>query len=66
MSESAPAPAAPPEPTPEAEPEQKLSFGRAILDAVVEGNSVVVTILAIAVALFLGGLLIAFTDPAVL
>jgi simple sugar transport system permease protein len=41
-------------------------FGRAVLDAILEGNSVVVTILAIAVAMVLGGLLIAFTDPVVL
>ena len=37
-----------------------------MIDAILEGNSVVVTILAIAVALVLGGLLIAFTDPDVL
>jgi hypothetical protein len=37
-----------------------------VLDAILEGNSAVVTILAIAVALVLGGLLIAFTDPDVL
>ena len=41
-------------------------FSRAVLDAILEGNSVVVTILAIAVAMVLGGLLIAFTSPAVL
>jgi general nucleoside transport system permease protein len=39
---------------------------RVVLDSILEGNSVVVTILAIVVALVLGGLLIAFTDPDVL
>ena len=66
MSDPAPAPAAPPESTQEGQPEQKLSFGRAILDAIVEGNSVVVTILAIVTAIVLGGLLIAFTTQSVL
>ena len=65
-----------PPPTPEAAeptagqaspaPPGRGQFGRTVIDAILEGNSVVVTILAIAVALFLGGLLIAFTDPAVL
>jgi general nucleoside transport system permease protein len=66
MSESAPAPAAPPESTPEGKPEPKPSFGRAILDGVLEGNSVVVTILAFVAAVVLGGLLIAFTTQSVL
>jgi simple sugar transport system permease protein len=66
MSEPAPAPAAPPESTPEGKPEEKLSFSHAILDAIVEGNSVVVTILAIVIAIVLGGLLIAFTTNSVL
>src|SRR6202000_379328 len=66
MSESAPAPGAPPETTPDEEPKEKLSFSRAILDAIVEGNSVVVTILAIVIAIVLGGLLIAFTTQSVL
>src|SRR6201992_2229075 len=68
MSEPAPAPApgAPPETTPDGKPEEKLSFSRAILDAIVEGNSVVVTNLAIVVAIVLGGLLIAFTTQSVL
>lgn len=39
---------------------------KAILDAVLEGNSVVVTVLAIFSAVVVGGLLIAFTDPPVL
>lgn len=67
MSESAPAPAAPPGSTPEArQTEDKPSFGRVILDAIIEGNSVVVTILAIVTAMVLGGLLIAFTNSTVL
>ena len=66
MSESPSAPAAPPGSTPDRKPEEKPSFSRAILDAVIEGNSVVVTILAILVAIVLGGLLIAFTTQSVL
>jgi simple sugar transport system permease protein len=66
MSEPSPAPAAPPESTPSQQPEEKLPFGRAILDAVLEGNSVVVTILAFVAAIVLGGLLIAFTTQSVL
>ncbi len=66
MSEPSPAPAAPPESTPGQQPEEKLPFGRAILDAVLEGNSVVVTILAFVAAIVLGGLLIAFTNQSVL
>jgi general nucleoside transport system permease protein len=51
-----------------ATPQQAMrpSFGRAVLDAILEGNSAVVTTLAIVVAIVIGGLLIAFTDPAVL
>jgi simple sugar transport system permease protein len=41
-------------------------LGRAVLTAVIEGNSVVVTLAAIVVAIVIGGLLIAFTDPVVL
>jgi general nucleoside transport system permease protein len=47
-------------------PRGRGQFGQAVIGAILEGNSVVVTILAIAVALVLGGLLIAFTDPQVL
>ena len=47
-------------------PSGRGQFGRAVIDGILEGNSVVVTILAIVVAMVLGGLLIAFTDPAVL
>jgi len=41
-------------------------FGKTIIEAILEGNSVVVTTLAIATAIVIGGLLIAFTDPVVL
>jgi general nucleoside transport system permease protein len=37
-----------------------------VLDAIIHGNSVVVTVLAIVAAMVIGGLLIAFTDPVVL
>jgi simple sugar transport system permease protein len=47
-------------------PRGRPPFSRVVLDAILEGNSVVVTILAIVVAMVLGGLLIAFTDPDVL
>ena len=45
---------------------QRPPFGRMLIDAIVEGNSVVVTVLAIVAAIVVGGLLIAFTDPVVL
>ena len=67
MSDQAPAPAppsVPPEDT--GESPGRPSFGRALLDAILQGNSVVVTILAIFTAMVLGGLLIAFTNTAVL
>ena len=41
-------------------------LGRLVLESIVEGNSVVVTVLAIVAAIVAGGLLIAFTSPAVL
>jgi general nucleoside transport system permease protein len=75
MSGSGPPPAAPspaepsgPAPTDADGPgaHDRPPFGRAILDAVLEGNSVVVTILAIFTAIVLGGLLIAFTNSTVL
>ncbi len=62
MSESTPTVAAPGENTEPGRP----SFGRAIIDAILEGNTAVVTMLAIVVAIVIGGLLIAFTDPDVL
>ncbi len=73
MTESVHAPAPVPEqpgpPPPPGQPQPQAtrpSFGRAFLDAALEGNAVVVTILAIVVAMVVGGLLIAFTDPDVL
>jgi simple sugar transport system permease protein len=67
MSDQAPAPA-PPSVPPDGTGDGpgQPSFGRALLDAILEGNSVVVTILAIITAMVIGGLLIAFTNPAVL
>src|SRR5258708_7704837 len=44
----------------------QLTLSRAVLDAIIHGNSVVVTVLAIVAAMVIGGLLIAFTDPVVL
>ncbi len=73
MSEKAPAPAPEPPPAPESPPAgqpdggpDRPTFSRAILAAVQEGNSVVVTILAIFTAIVIGGLLIAFTNKTVL
>ncbi len=64
---SDPAPAAPSAPAPADGPrDRRPPFSRVLLDAVLEGNSVVVTILAIFTAIVLGGLLIAFTNTAVL
>lgn len=48
------------------EPEEKPAFGRSVLDGILRGNSAVVTLLAIVVALVLGALLIAFSDSDVL
>ena len=42
------------------------SFGRTVIDAILEGRPAVVTALAIASAVVLGGLLIAFSDTTVL
>jgi simple sugar transport system permease protein len=67
MSEQAPAPAPPSVPAGETGTgQERPSFGRALLDAILEGNSVVVTVLAIFTAIVIGGLLIAFTNTAVL
>ncbi|MDR0342318.1 MAG: ABC transporter permease [Nocardiopsaceae bacterium] len=41
-------------------------FGKVIIQAIIQGNSVVVTVAAFAAAIVIGGLLIAFTDPVVL
>ncbi|MGH3319635.1 MAG: ABC transporter permease [Streptosporangiaceae bacterium] len=65
MSDTSTARSQPPgEPTPRREP--RPSFSRAVLDAIITGNSAVITFLAIVVALFLGGVLIALSDPDVL
>jgi general nucleoside transport system permease protein len=48
------------------DPEYRLSRSRYILNAVVEGNSFTVTVLAIFTALVVGGLLNAFTNTTVL
>jgi ABC-type uncharacterized transport system permease subunit len=66
MSDPAPAPAAASDEAAEAQQPARPSFGRTVLDAILEGNSAVVTTLAIVVAIVIGGLLIAFTDPEVL
>jgi ABC-type uncharacterized transport system permease subunit len=50
----------------EVPPEAGPTWHQALLDAVVEGNSITVTVLAFVAAIVAGGLLIAFTDPAVL
>ncbi len=65
MSEPAPAPTADRDHAADGE-QPRPSFGRALIDAILEGNSAVVTALAIVVAIVIGGLLIAFTDPPVL
>jgi general nucleoside transport system permease protein len=46
--------------------QKRPEFGRILIGAVLEGNSAVVTFLAIVAAIVVGGLLIAFTDPPVL
>jgi general nucleoside transport system permease protein len=46
--------------------EGRHGLGRLMIESIVEGNSVVVTVLAIVSAIVVGGLLIAFTDPPVL
>ncbi|HEY1620649.1 MAG TPA: ABC transporter permease [Streptosporangiaceae bacterium] len=77
MSDETPVVAQPaPEPEPVPEPEQtpeagspgqdRPRLGRLLIESIVEGNSTVVTALAIVVAIVAGGLLIAFTDPTVL
>jgi general nucleoside transport system permease protein len=61
----APAPPSPP-PSGEQAPTHRPTFSRALLDAIREGNSFNVTVLAILTAMVLGGLLIAFTNTTVL
>ena len=63
---SPPAGGAPPPGEPPDGAGQAPSFSQALLSAILDGNPVVVTILAIIAAVVLGGLLIAFSDPAVL
>jgi simple sugar transport system permease protein len=53
-------------PAPGAVPPGDGGSARALLNAVLEGNSAVVTLLAIISAIIIGGLLIAFTSPVVL
>jgi ABC-type uncharacterized transport system permease subunit len=45
---------------------RRSRLGSALIESIAEGNSVVVTVLAILTAIVVGGLLIAFTDPVVL
>jgi simple sugar transport system permease protein len=67
MSEQAQAPAPPsPPPAEEGAPPPRPSFSRALLDAILEGNSFTVTALALLTAVVIGGLLIAFTNTTVL
>jgi general nucleoside transport system permease protein len=66
VSEQPPAPPAAPAGTGDTPAAARPGFGKALLQAIVEGHSVVVTTLAIATAIVIGGLLIAFTDPVVL
>jgi simple sugar transport system permease protein len=67
VSDSAPAPAAPSAPAPATKTgRDHPPFGRALRDAILEGNTIVVTILAMVTAIVLGGLLIAFTNSTVL
>jgi len=64
-----PAPPGEPAPPPTGRPardSEARSFGRNFLSALVEGNTVTVTFLAIVTAAVVGGLLSAFTDPTVL
>jgi general nucleoside transport system permease protein len=68
MSESPPAPTGTEEPAGAAKPEAptRQSFGHMLIRAITEGSSPVLTTLAIVLAIVIGGLLIAFTDPPVL
>jgi general nucleoside transport system permease protein len=55
----------PPEAPPEAEPGKSRSFGIALKDSVLEGNTFTVTVLALISAMVIGGLLCAFTNATV-
>jgi ABC-type uncharacterized transport system permease subunit len=55
-----------PDPAPAAAPRSRLQLtGAVIIQAITEGSSVVITILAIFLALVVGGVLIVFSDPLV-
>jgi ABC-type uncharacterized transport system permease subunit len=55
-----------PDPAPAAAPRSRLQLtGSVIIQAITEGSSVVITILAIFLALVVGGVLIVFSDPLV-
>lgn len=56
---------APPE-VPGGEPPERVSFAAAFLEALVEGNTITVMVLAVVAGIIVGGLLIAFSDPHVL
>jgi simple sugar transport system permease protein len=66
MSEQAPPAAPAPEDEQASADRNHTSFGKMLVDAVVEGHSVTVTILAIFTAIVIGGLLNAFTNTSVL
>jgi simple sugar transport system permease protein len=55
----------PTEAPPETEPGKSRSFGTALKDSVLEGNTFTVTVLALVSAMVLGGLLCAFTNATV-
>jgi general nucleoside transport system permease protein len=55
----------PTEAPPEAEPGKSRSFGIALKDSVLEGNTFTVTVLALISAMVIGGLLCAFTNATV-
>jgi general nucleoside transport system permease protein len=60
-------PASPPTAAEEGSPESRSrSFGRILRESLLEGNAFTVTVLALLSAMVVGGLLAAFTNPAVL
>ncbi|HEV2373337.1 MAG TPA: ABC transporter permease [Streptosporangiaceae bacterium] len=63
---AAPSPAPPPAPTEATGTAERPSFSRALLDAILQGSSWVVTTLSVVTAMVIGGLIIAFTNTAVL
>lgn len=67
MSDATPAPQPPAETEkPHGGPDKKPSMGKAVVDAIVTGNSVVVTFLAIVLGLLVGAVLIVLSDQDVL